>query len=335
MAESPGVWRGLDNDLRRYAPIGPRAQAAEPCSRVVSYFLYPYQGSRSNRWEWRILDPSRGTDTLFLSLPEGIRGVRWDTTFDRVYFSSGDSLYRARWRLGAGPRLITRLPAGTERWWLNPDSGAWQSLRVPGWRSTTDPDRIRFEGELWKATPDGGPWRLVREDSVDLVDADSDRWQWSDGSPLPGGAPAVTLDNVAGESWEEAWGGRTAFIDTATLTVTGRDAAGIASDPWFFLGLKSAPRRGVAFRWAESLAPEHDWFGVLGPLYFVDLDRRTKVLVEGSEVGIMRSLVAEHCGLLLIPGVAGRPLVIDASGRRVFSPPWNSSGAVWVPSPRN
>jgi hypothetical protein len=239
-------------------PLMGKSQAAEPCNHVVSYFLDYYQGPRLNQTQWRILDPSRGTDTLFLSLPGDFEGVRWDTTFDHVYFSSEDSLYRVEWRLGARPRFITRLP--------------------------TD--------------------------------------------------PAVTLDDLSSESWEEAWLERMAFIDTSTIIVTKWDGAGIASDQWSFLGLKSSPRRGIAFRLSGSGAPEHDWSGVSGPFYFVDLDRRSKMLIDGTELGDIRSLVAEHCGFLLIPGVEGNPLVIDSSGRRVFSPPRNSSGAVWVPRPR-
>ena len=56
-------------------------------------------------------------------------------------------------------------------------------------------------------------------------------------------------------------------------------------------------------------------------------------LSEADHIGVMRSLVAEHCGLLLIPG-SGNPLVIDSSGHQVFSKSWNSEGAVWAPRPR-
>jgi len=203
-----------------------------------------------------------------------------------------------------------------------------------GWWTTNDPYVSRFEGELWESTPDGGPWRRVRADSVNVIDEDKDLWQWSDGSRLPGRVSTISLDDLASEAWEETWGGRTAFIDTSTFAITRDDGAGYDSDQWFFLGLESTPRRGVAFQLAGSLAPESDKIGVLGPIYFVDLDRRTKTLVDSTDVGIMISLVAEHCGFLLIPGNAGNPLVMDSSGRRVFSPPWNSNGAVWVPLPR-
>lgn len=308
-----------------------QAVAGESCNRVVSYFLYPYQGSQSEQYEWRIFDPSRRKDTLFLSLPGGFEGVRWDTTLGRAYFGSGDSLYLVQWRLGAKPRWVTKLPSGHRHWWFNPDSACWQTLRVLGQPETDDPDYDRYGGELWQSSRDRATWRLIRADSVDLVDSDNDRWQWADGSSLGREASVTTLEDLASESWEDSWGGNTTFIDTSTITVTKSDGNDYVSDPWSFLGLKSSPRRGVAFQLSGPGAPEHDWSGVRGPLYFVDLDRRTKTLIEGTDGGIMRSLVAEHCGLLLIPGVMGNPLVIDSSGRRVFSQSWNSESAVWAP----
>lgn len=310
------------------------AIAAEPCDRVVSYSLFPYQGSELNSSEWRIFDPSLRKDILFLSSPRGFEGVRWDSTFESVLFSSGDSLYRVAWRVGAKPRLITELPSGCARWWFNPDSGRWQGLCALEQSKTDDYDHDRYSGELWQSSRDGTTWRRVRVDSLDLVDPDSDLWQWADGTRIGSEAPVVTLDDLASETWEESWGQKTAFIDTSTLTVTVSSGNGYDSDQWFFLGLQSAPRRGIAFRLSESPAPEHAWSGVVGPFYLVDLDRRTKTPVADSDAGLMRSLFAEHCGLLLVPGVMGNPRLLDSSGHQVFSQSWNSEDAVWVPPPR-
>lgn len=311
------------------------AQAAESCSRVISYFLYPYQGSRLNQDEWRILDPSRGIDTLFLSLPGGFEQVRWDTTFQNVYFSSGDSIYSAQWRLGAKPRFIIQLPTGDGPWWLDSNRGCWEFLRLREQSNATGKDELELSrkgGELWES--DGGPWRLVRADSVDLIDEDKNLYQWSDATPVPMGTPAVTLHDLASQAWEETWWTKSALFDTATVTATKRDPGdSFLADQWFFLGLESNPRRGIAYRFLDSTAPEGDWSGVWGPIYFVDLDRRTKTLL-GDDESMRRSLTAEHCGFVLIPGVAGNPLVIDSSGRRVFSPTKHSYGAVWVPHPR-
>jgi hypothetical protein len=75
---------------------------------------------------------------------------------------------------------------------------------------------------------------------------------------------------------------------------------------------------------------------VSGPYYLVDLDQRTKTLIAAmrpdSDIWT-ESLLAEHCGFTLMPGL-GNPLVIDArTGRVVFSQPWNSERAVWVHAP--
>lgn len=308
--------------------------SGKPCGHVVSYFTYPTQG-HSRGYEWRIFDPSRKVDNLFLSPPSpinGFDGVRWDTTFDNVWFGSGDSLYRVRWRQGARPQFITRLPQGCRRWWFNPDSACWQASRITD-QPESDDSYDRFAGELWQSTRDGARWRVVRADSMDLIDADEDRWQWADGTQLGSEQPVVTLDDLASAAWDGAWEGKTAFIDTSTFTVTKDEGDGYDSNQWFFLGLKDAPRRGVAFRHGEPGAPEHAWHGVNGPLYLVDLDRRSKRLIDGTDQFGMRSLVAEHCGFLLVPSLMGNALVIDSSGRKLFSEPL-STDAVWVRRPK-
>jgi|GEM_PF-4149738 len=311
------------------------SSAADTCSRVISYFLFPYQGSKIQNEEWRILDPSRGTDTLFLSLPRGFAQVRWDTTFDHVYFSTGDSIYSAEWRLGAKPRFIVGLPGGDGPWWFNRDSASWQFLRLREQTNTEGKDNLELSrkgGELLES--EGGTWKLIRSDSVYYYDDPRDHGEWVDGSPVPKGIAVVTLDDLASDAWSETWLEKSAFFDTSTITVTkGVPGDGHSSDQWFFLRLESAPQRGIAYQFLDSTAPEGDWSGIYGPVYFVDLERRTKTLVAGDD-GIRRSLAAERCGFVLIPGVGGNPSVIDSAGQRVFAAPWNSNDAVWAPRPR-
>lgn len=309
--------------------------ASTPCDHVVSYFTDKHYGSQSNGYEWRIYDPSRKTDELFLSLPNpinGFQGVRWDSTLAHAWFASGDSLYRVQWKRGARARLITKLPTDFWHWWFNPDSGCWQGLRLLG-EGPDSPDYERYGGELWQSTRDGTAWRLVRADSVDLVDSDNDHWRWSDGAELGREQPVVTLNDLASEAWDESWEGKTAFIDTSTITVTRDDGNDYDYDQWLYFSLSTSPRRGIAFRHGEPGAPEHNWHGVNGPFYFVDLDRRSKTLIDGTDAYAMRSLVAEHCGFALVPGVMGNARIIDSSGRRVFSN-LSSTDAVWVPRPK-
>lgn len=306
-------------------------QPVASCDRVVSYFTFPSQGSQSDRFEWRVFDPSRGTDTLFLALDRGFQGVRWDTSFDAVWFSAGDSLYRVEWRVGAKPGLITDLPPGTRYWWFDPDSGCLQALRLLKELRTDDPYDERHDAELWQLDRGASGWHMVRADSV-YADLDEEQWFWFNGNSIVNETASVTLDDLASEAWDVTWMSGIAAIDTATYVVSKDTSHGYTGDQWFFLPLRAAPARGMAFHLAGSMAPEHNWSGVVGPLYFVDLDHRTKTRIDGNDDTIMRSLGAEHCGFVLIPG-AGSPIVLDASGRRVFSHAWYVEDAVWVGRP--
>jgi hypothetical protein len=314
------------------ADAGAGDRKSSSCDRVVSYFLFPYQGSDSPLHEWWIYDPNRGAKERYLSSTAEFDGVRWDTTFHQVFFSSGDSLYRADWRLGAKPQWITSLPANHGRWWFNPDSECWQTLRITGEGEPGERFYIPYAGELWQSRRDGTHWRRVRADSLNLVELDDDRYQWVDGTPVGREARTVMLDDLAGEAWEDAWSGKTSFVDTSTCIATPDEGKGHEDEQFFFLPLQSTPRRGIAFHHGGSGAPEHDWSGVNGPFYFVDLDHRPKKRIGGDE-GLIRSLAAEHCGLLLIPEIRGSPL-LDSSGNTVFAQPWNSRNAVWVRTPR-
>jgi hypothetical protein len=304
---------------------------AGDCDGVVTYFTYPPRGE-SNPFEWRIFDPSRRTDTLFLARTGGFSEVCWDTTFDNAYFSWGDSLYRIEWRIGAKPRSVMDLPAGTRHWWFDPDSGCWQALRLLRELQTDDPHDERYEAELWQSDRGATAWHLVRADSV-YADLDEEQWYWFDESPLVNETSSVTLDDLASEAWDVTWLNKIAFIDTATFVVSNDTNRGYTGDQWFFLPLEASPRRGVAFHWLGPMAPEHNWLGIGGPFYFVDLDRRTKALIERTDYGLRRSLAAEHCGLLLLPDREDA-LVLDSSGHRVFTRSSSSREPVWVPRPR-
>lgn len=302
----------------------------------VSFLLFPYQGS-AQKHEWRIWDASVRREKLFLSFPGGLDsggfyGVRWDTTFDHAWFAFRDSIYRVSWRFGATPHSITSLPVGANRWWFNPDSGCWQALRIVDHPARAEPAYERYAADLWQSSHDGSTWRVVRADSVDVADLDNDRWQWIDGTPVVREASVRTLADLESESWEGSWDSAAPF-DTSNVTLRASQVSGYLDEQWLFVPMKITPRRGLAFRLSGPGAPEYNWQGVVRPFYFVDLDRRTKELIQGTGEGATRSLAAEHCGFLLIPG-GGGPLVIDSSGRRVFSQPWNAEGAVWVPRPR-
>lgn len=306
------------------------ANSAESCNRVVSYFLFPYQGSLLKQHEWRVFDPTKRTDQLFLTMPNGVGaggfdGVRWDTTYRMVFFNSGDSLYRIEWKFGAKPKLIGRLPhvLDPEGWWFNPDSSCWQ---VAGMRAMGSPDTARFyRCEVWQSTKDVTSWRVIRSDTV-LYESGEPYWPWSE-EPWARRAPAVTLEDASKEASADAWFGKASGFDTATVTV----AAENGKDGWHFIPSETHPRRGVAFRLMYSSE-----ILVSAPFYFVDLDSRTKTLISSPDDldSWTTWLLSEHCGLMLLPGVRGTPSLIDAAtGKVLFSRPWNSADAVWVAPP--
>ena len=309
-------------------------RAAVACDRVVSYFLYPYQGSPLKQSEWRVFDPTTRTDHLFLrgANPDG---VRWDTTFTTAFFTMRDSLYQVEWKLGARPRLIGALPRLSDfgEWWFNPDSSCWQvsAMSAVGEQDTAS----RWWCRVWQSNRSVTDWHLVRSDSVPCRDGDCGEWPWSE-EPWTRRAPAVTLGDAAEEASVGAWMDEMLPFDTASVAVVG--PAGDFSDhgngdeyDWFLLPSETAPRRGIAFQFMAS-----DEDVVSPPFFFVDLDRKTKQRLNGPEdAGWSTQLLSRHCGLTMTSGSRGAPTLIDSStGKIVFSQGWNSEEAVWVPPPR-
>jgi hypothetical protein len=315
--------------------VAPAPSAAERRDDVVTYFLFPYQGSVKQSHQWRLFDPVTNRDTLFLSLPGGFDGVRWDSMLDRVWFSSGDSLYTVEWRLGAIPRLISRLPAGQREWWFDPVTDGWQALRTYESSDKSDPDIDLYNGELWQRPRRDTMWRRVRTGPVCWIrGTDDEHWEWANGDYVGRDTGVVMLADLASDAWKCAWSAKTACFDTSTFIVTPDDGRPRSDGQWNYLPLRAHPRKGIAFERSGPLVPEHQWMGVLAPFYLVDLDDRSKKDLTDGGHGILRSLVAERNGFLLSPGV-GNLRVFDTTGNRVCSTPWNSEGAVWVRRPSN
>ena len=308
------------------APSDGPSRASRPCTSVVSYFADPYQGSRITKQEWRVFDPSSRTDTLFLAFAGGFEGVRWDTMFRAVFFDSGDSLYRVDWKLGAKPRLVSRFPRvqGRQDWWFNPDSACWQlaAMRPIGPAQTS----TRYWCELWQSSPNAASWHRVRSDTVPCESDECDTWPWYN-KPFARRAVSKTLGDLEDDAKAGAWFERTLPFDTAAVAVGGDE-----SSEWRFLEVGESTHRGLVFRFMAS-----DQDVVCGPIYFVDLGTRTKTEVPidpNDKTGWYERLVSERCGLLLVPGASGNPIVVDArSGRVLFSRTWFVSRAVWVVRP--
>jgi hypothetical protein len=303
------------------------ARSSEPCGVVVSYFMDPYQGSGMTNHEWRVFSPSRGTDELFLACPSGFDRVRWDTTYSWAFFNSRDSLYKVEWRMGASPKLIAKLPEvhDLEDWWFNPDSSCWQvaAMRPIGPAQTAS----RYWCELWQSSTDVSEWHRVRADTVGCEAEDCGTWPWYD-APFARRTPSMTLQDLGRDATADAWRDRIVPFDTTKVAISDSQ-----DSEWRYLASGAAPQRGLAFRFMESNETV-----VSGPIYFVDLDHRTRrrlPLQPSDEAGWFECLVSERCGLLLVPGSAWNPLVVDGrTGRTVFTRPWNVHWAAWVHQPR-
>ena len=296
------------------------------CGVVLSYFTTTGEASGANGDAWRVFDPARMKDDVFLSSAGGFDGVRWDTTFRVAFFRTGDSLFTVEWRLGARPKAVGKLPVthGLQDWWFNPDSASWQAaVMLPIGQEET---ATRYWCELWQSSRDASAWRRIRADTVECESEDCGDWPWTD-APMGRRAPSRTLDELEAEAGPAGMFGRVAPFDTTHCSV--RDEA---HDEWRLLASAATPRRGLAFQVYLT-----DGIFFRGPFFLVDLDRRTKrrlPVAFPGEGGWFPRLVSEQCGLLMLPWSFGPSLVIDArTGRELFTTSSTADRPVWVPRP--
>ena len=291
--------------------------------------MYPDQGSALKQHEWRIYDPSHGGDALFLANSRGFDELRWDTTFSTAWYRSGLTLYSIAWRRGATPKPICTLPEikSPVDWWFNPDSACWQYGSAVMFDSSGA--RLHFACELWQSSRNFKRWRCILSDTLECETGECDEWSWTEGE-WARHAPTVTLEDLDSPTWAASWEAHALPFDTANVRVI-VPGPGKERD-WHFVATSRSSRRGVAFRMKLS----ENWAGA-EPFFFVDLDRKTKRRIETGrrEDSWTESFLAERCGLLLMPGADGDPLLVDAeTGRVVFAQRWNSRDAVWVKAPQ-
>lgn len=172
------------------------ARATEPCAQVVSYFMYPDQGSALKQHEWRICDPSHGGDALFLANAGGFDEVRWDTNFRTAWYRSGLTLYAVDWKRGAKSKPICTLPEikSPVDWWFNPDSACWQYGSAAMFDSGGA--RLHFACELWQSSRDFRHWRRIRSDTLECESGECDEWSWTEGE-WARHAPAISPRDLA------------------------------------------------------------------------------------------------------------------------------------------
>lgn len=296
-----------------------------PCDQVVSFFTSTYRTAQHATHQWRLFDPVRGRDELFLTSRAPFGGLRWDSTFSTVYYESNDSLYRVHWQLGERPVVVGPMPEHADRssWWFNPDSACWQMLRILGASEGEGPDPGRLFGELWQSSADARHWRMVRRDSLDCMDEHCEDLSWSDG-PVGRKANMPSLEDLKLESTVEARESDAVPFDTAAVRVVETEGR------WFYLPLDSL-HHGVA-----CLLDPYD-HQASDPYFLVDLDHHRMIPIDVGRTEIDHygyGLFSLRCGRLLLPGPEGRASVADArSGRLVYSNN-RSYEAAWVPAPR-
>lgn len=274
--------------------VAPAAsRAVDKCDRVLCYFAGP-----DSAVQWRIYDPVRRTDTLFLMLP-GSASVRWDTSLTRVEYLAGYELFQADWKLGARPRRVARLPElpSVDDWWFNPDSLSWQLYRMsPLPEGPTRPPYRDCRAELWQSSRDGTDWHLVVADTESCYD-----WYYD-----PEFRPSFGPDPSAASRIRRI---RTVSSDDLTHSLSpesdGAELIGYSSPecehPVYYVPSRTIPQRGVLFPYLFG-APEPS--RTLYPVHLVDREHGTRVLLCGPDIScpehISGTSVSEECGLVLV-----------------------------------
>jgi hypothetical protein len=256
--------------------------------------------SGAHRTEWRVFDPVRKADRLFLSLPAPPTSVRWDESFTFVEYESGDSVYRAEWRVGASPAALIQIPAIPERCdlWFNPDSSTWQAASSPGGREVESPDGWKCAYQLWQRSRETGDWRMIRADSVGCEGAGCAGWYWDE---IPGSRHAVRIgmddllqmfwrgEGLSGSDWASPPPGERALDPNVDGVLW-----------WMSLSSDQFPERCIMCPGTSN--EEGIW--TCTPVYYVDRQRGTSRLLMGASGSIETPgsgpKMEEACGYVLI-----------------------------------
>jgi hypothetical protein len=262
-----------------------------PCDRGLSYFQSSARGI-----EWRVYDPERRIDALFLTVQATPTEMVWDTAFTRVDFFIGRTLYRAPWHAGSYAGIVTRFPESPDAcyWWFNPDSACWQfatkrvDLHIP---AREYPSASACRSELWQSSRDGQRWRFVLADTA-VLDMDECGLSENSSSRIRR-EPSVTLEEFA-PSLSDVMRTDDPYPSPDSTT---------DSTDWerFYVPLESAPGMGVEMYYWWSAAPQ---WTVSGPAWLVDSaagTRRELCAPATGPYGEHDSLmISEACGLLLV-----------------------------------
>lgn len=270
----------------------PEILAAQSCDRVLCYFI-----GREPAVQWRIYDPVRRTDRLFLKLSEEA-SVRWDSSGSRVEYRVGRELFHADWNLGVKPRRVAVFPElpTIEDWWFNPDSSRWQLWTMASLPEA--PGRPPYEecrAQLWQSSRNGMEWEVVRADTQDCQDwyypivGPAERWSPDLASNMRR-VPTVISEDLAPALSEASQGSELLEHSSA------------CPFPLYYVPSRGSALRGVRFRYLAAAAPESP--RPLPPVHWVDRKHGRRVLLCGPDRPCPEEItgveLTEQCGLLLV-----------------------------------
>lgn len=292
---------------------------SETRDRVITYF---------DHGEWRIFDPARRTDELFLKLGTA-RGVYWDTTETYVEYLDSGQLFRIEWELDAQPWLELQVPQVSD-WWFNRDSLCWQASSgggVPRNWARGEAPYTRCHSDLWQSDRDGTNWRIIRSDTTNCGGCYfCEKWQVSDSSVIRRRA-AIGLNQLQASMTIDRWGGTPVAIPPPTGEPP-------SQPDWYYIPFRTAPGRGLALRIGHR-SPDLTTFRV--PFYLIDRRRGTQRPFETPhlrrDADTWHVGMAEHDGFLLVSGIRTYAYDLNTGDQIFLRPGASPRNAVWIKRP--
>ena len=288
----------------------------------------PIAAPPPHRWEWRVYDPSTGTDRLFLALPAFPLGIRWDSTFTEVYFAMDGTIRRARWAFGEKSRVIARLPVDSTYcdFWLD-RSGVWhvyaqkESLVTANGMATS-----RQTGTRWDLEP-SGRWNAAAVDS-ESGGHDGECEMTPRLEPSAPRVPAIRVDALLADM---------RLNPDRAVPATHRefDAPPEAED-WIWIRSSKDPLVGL-----EMGGGTGDTYHAFEPVVWVDRYRKLRKRVRTRGVapsgdGAQIAFGERNGRVLIVSEFEGAsPTVLDMdTGKILLQVTRPSARAVWVHAPR-
>lgn len=276
-------------------------------------------------WHWRVFDPRRGLDTLFLALDHFPTHAHWDSAFTVMEYVAGDHLERVPWRFGARP-AATVTPRDSLLCDFRTDvEGRWQVVTQRDVVLSGEPGvpMVQKFVTRWDQRPDGA-WLAAQVDSS--ID---------DGSDF-GCLESAALGRYGRRS-PAIW--MSALLDSMRIG-NHRDSTlrGIAAgeegnaDRHVHVASHADPAVGL-----EMHAGFGDSDHAFGPVVWVDRRSGARKTVRASNQDASNQIAfAQRGGFVLVTEeyTGAFPVVADMrTGEVIFRVDRPSARAVWAPAP--